>query len=219
MGQFIDFIIYIVLLAVGTAMLVFLLKCAIRPLRGAFSGGGSHLRAPQAPQASQASQVSRVSRSEGRLAKADKLIEKKNYKKAIKTLVKGLALEKEIGAEVTLSDIKNRQQDILSRFLLIAEELGTRIENLSQIEQLLLKHAELSTDLGKARQSYKNLKSRREKLGKVIPDWSKKDFKQQVDSISKDRKANIRELNKEMDLMIKNLKKGSPSKEENVTYH
>ena len=212
----IDFILSLVLLVAGSVVLWQLVKVLFGTIRRAL--GNQALGS--APSASGRSTTSgsqkKIPKS---FSKADKLIEEKQFKKAIKVLRKSINLEKE-PTETTLASVKEHHENILSRFLTISEALGVRITNLQQVESLFSEHADLNVQMARAKLSFQKLQEKRGKLGKEIPSWSKEDFNSRKKEIKVERLANIKELKKELEELYKTLANPAPpSQESDITYH
>jgi len=112
--------------------------------------------------------------------------------------------------------LREHHQNVLGRMLLIAEEVGVTIENLSEIERLLLEQAEIQSLAIQAQESFERITSRREQAGKDIPKWSKGEFENKKELIREEITRNKKQLEFEISQLLALLLSRSPS---TVTYH
>ena len=94
--------------------------------------------------------------------------------------------------------------------------MNSRAKNIADVERLFMERNELMSLYMKARESYHNLRFRREKAGKNIPDWSKSDFEKRITEIKKELKRNESALQEALDQLFEAL--ATPG-EENIVYH
>ena len=195
-----SFIIALFLLGLAIALLIGLSWMMMNPLLGGLRGkkGSSKIRKYSA-----------------RLTKVDELIEGKKPEEALKLLRKAIVLDTTLN-EGAIRKLKEHHQNVLSRCLVLAEELGSRAENIAEVEHLLMQRVELQSLLQKASESFQNLKFRREKAGKNLPSWSKTDFEKRIKEIQEEMKKNETETNEAIERLFTSL--GSPSTD-NIVYH
>ena len=150
-----------------------------------------------------------------RMDQAEILLEEKKYPETLKTLKNCFALELSPSRE-TLADIHEHNQEVLARFLELAEKQDVRIANISTLETLLNQRGESELELVKSEISYNKLKQRRSESGKDLPDWGKKEFKDKIKVLKEDRSKNLAKLKVELKKMYKQLSSVSPEK---AVYH
>jgi len=124
-----------------------------------------------------------------KIVEADSLIADGQLLDAIRVLREAPLLDIFERAEM-IELVREHHQNILSRCVVIAEELQTRSENIAEVERLILERTELQTLYLRAAESYSSLRNRREKAGKDIPDWSKSDFEQRLSEIQNELEKN-----------------------------
>lgn len=115
-----------------------------------------------------------------------------------------------------LRPFREHHQNVLSRCLIIGEDLGKRPEHLGAVEKLYLQRTELMELLIKARGSYKSLDERRTKDGKGIPSWSRADFETRIAQIQLELTTNLKEIKSELEALLRAL---SSEGESGITYH
>lgn len=156
-------------------------------------------------------------KSSSKLKKADALIEKGRLDDALKLLRKAFLVSSPTDPQ-GIARLKELNQDILSRVLLIAEERGGRAEHLSEVEHCLMERIELLNLLSKASESFKNLRTRREKAGKEFPSWSKADFESRIKEIRTELLTNENNLQETLNVLFKGVSQSSQD-EKPITYH
>jgi len=159
----------------------------------------------------------KFSRAAERLAEADALISEKHYPQALHAL--RLAPLYELTNKPEFAGlIREHHQNILSRCVLIAEELQVRPGNLPDVERLIIERGELHTLYTRALDSYLSLQSRRTRAGKDVPQWSKSDFEQRILDIRQELEVNRNGLEKAFDKLFHSIE--SPPKESgDIVYH
>lgn len=150
-------------------------------------------------------------KAELRIKKADELIEKKDYKKAVKELKKALILK--LNNPNLISSVKEHHQNILSRALIIAEENDTRASHIAEVEQLFLARAELQLLYVNAKSAYSRMQNKRSEKGKALPSWSKEEFKRKRKDIEKELMKNLEDLENALDSLFSEVEK------QEVVYH
>lgn len=195
-----SFIIALFLLGIGLAVLIGLTWVMMQPLLGGVrSRKGS----------------SKIGRVRSRLDRVDSLISEQKPEEALRQLRKTVLLDAGL-SETVLPKLKEHHQNVLSRCLVIAEEINSRAENIAEVEHLLMQRIELQYLLLRADQSYQKLKFRREKAGKDLPSWSKSDFEKRMKEIQGELRKNEREANDALQRLFESL--ASPS-QDNIVYH
>ncbi len=195
-----SFIISLVLLGLGLATLIGLTWAMMNPLLGTVRGkkGSSKIR-----------------KYSERLKRIDDLIESKKADEALKQLRKAVLLDATLN-EAAIRKLKEHHQNVLSRCLVLEEEIGSRAENIAEVEHFLMQRIELQNLLIKATESFTNLKFRREKAGKDLPNWSKTDYEKRIKEIQGELKKNESEANEAIDRLFTAL--ATPT-EDNIVYH
>lgn len=158
---------------------------------------------------------SRAHKAAAALGKVDQLIEKAQYPEALRQLRRNFVFDTPVSAR-TVEALKEHNQNLLSRCLVIAEEMSKRAPNIAEVEGLLLARSELQELFLKVNVSYHTLKSRRDQAGKKMPTWSKSDFEARIEEIRKELRQNEEMLKKELDLLFGFL---SEDARENIIYH
>ena len=195
-----DFFISLVLLGFSFALLAYLLQLLLAPVRGSYQGTRGSFK---------------LKRSLKRIADADQFLEEKKLDEALRELRKATLLDLHPDMEM-IGPLREHHQNILSRFLVISEEYGSRIGNIAVVEQLFLDQTELHLDLVRAKTSYNKLQDRRKQSGKDIPSWSKNDYQARISEVKKALGHNQRQLSRELDRLITDIK--TPVGE-SITYH
>ena len=199
---FFNFIVAMLLLGIGLAIAIYLTWTMTSPFLGSMRGrkGGSKIR-----------------RAQERLKKVDQLLADQKAAEALKVLRKSLLLDAAL-TSANISRLKEHHQNMLSRCLVIAEELGSRAENIAEAERLLMERIELQGLLFKASDSFENLRGRREKAGKELPTWSKSDFESRIKEINQELKKNETAAVAAVERLFASL--SSPSEDDdNIVYH
>ncbi len=161
------------------------------------------------------SRFGKQKKATGRLEKVDSLLSEQKCLEAIKHMRRAYVLDIPKTPE-KIALLKDHHQNFLSRCLLIAEEMGSRAENIPEVERHFIERNELMILLMKARESFQNLKSRREQAGKNIPSWSQSDFEARIKEIEKELERNEEELEDSLNVLFDAL--GVPSSD-NIVYH
>lgn len=146
----------------------------------------------------------------------DELLAQKKPLLALKILKNTAYLETIYKAEL-LDLVREHHQNILSRSLIIAEELNTRADNLATVEYLFQEQVELQKLFLKAYESYNSLNNRRGSSGKAIPQWTKDDFEKRLLEIQEELNKCKSSLRKNLEELFKSLEL-NPS-DNNITYH
>lgn len=113
--------------------------------------------------------------------------------------------------------VREHHQNILSRCVIIAEELQTRPENIAEVERLVLERTELQTLYVRAAESYSSLRNRREKAGKEIPHWSRSDFEQRLGEINTELEKNRVALTDAFQKLFSSIE--SSRRDGDIVYH
>ena len=151
------------------------------------------------------------------LSQTDAAIQDNDWDKAIKILAKAVAASPAPASREAAEQLRDYQQNILSRCLILSEHANARIENIATVERLIVERGDLLILSIKSKDTYGRVHSKRAQKGKNIPAWSKNEFKQKTADVKRQLKENDAELKKEWKSLFSSLreqlKKGS------VTYH
>lgn len=158
---------------------------------------------------------SRLHKALASLATIDALISNQQYPQALAMLRNSLLLDRVFNPAV-LNKVREHHQNVLSRCLIIAEELGHRAENIAEVEGLLLARNELQELLVKVNASYRNLKSRRTSSGKKIPGWSKAEFETRLNEVKRELTLNDKMLGEALNRLFESL---SEDHQSTIVYH
>ena len=158
---------------------------------------------------------SRIRSAAERLKTIDRLIEENKYQEALKALRKTIIVDSG-GSLAVIEALKEHHQNVLSRCLVIAEDLGSLPDNIAEVERLLLERAELQVLLLKAAESYSSVKSRREKSGKAFPLWSKSEYENRLSQIREELNRNTENLGKALNHLFTSV---ASSRKEGIMYH
>lgn len=188
------------LLLLGCVLLVYLSALLIAPITSLFKGTKGS---------------SRIKKGQHKLDRVDQLIHQQKLAEAIRLLRKAPILEA-TQQPATVEAQKEHHQNILSRCLIIAEELSSRPQNIAEVERLFYQRAELQLLQIKAIESFKSLRFRREKAGKEIPSWSKSDFERRIVEIRNEIRKNESDLEAALERLFNSL---SSPQSENIVYH
>ena len=203
MGLF-NFIVALFLLGLALTLLIYLSWLIASPLLGGVRGKKSS---------------GKVGKANKKLQKVDNLIANGKPNEALKLLRKAVMLDAGLTHKV-LGELKEHHQNVLSRCLVIAEELGSRAENIAQAERALMERVELQSLLIKANESFKNLKNRREQAGKDLPSWSKSDFQTRIKDIEKELASNEKVANEAIEALFARLASPTGDSDDNdIVYH
>lgn len=212
--QLIDFIIAICLLVFALLCVLYLGRLILSPilsLLGLFSGG----RSSGSSYSAGSRMFGRHRKAVSRLRRVDALIAENRCQDALKQLRRAVVFEVSSGPE-GVHAVREHHQNFLSRCLLLAEEMGSRAENIAEVERLFIERAELQKLHLKAVESFKSLKYRREQAGKHVPTWSKADFEQRIGEIKSELSKNENNLQEALKKLFDSL--GQPVTE-NIVYH
>jgi hypothetical protein len=155
-------------------------------------------------------QSMKLNRSFQKLAAADRLMDAKRPVEAAAELRRAVIIDNLVRSTF-LPLVREHHQNILSRCVVIAEEVGGRPDNLPLVERLFIQRAELQSLYNRARDAYAKLRTRRETAGKDIPSWSKGDYEKRAKDISAELEKNLRELESALDKLFTSIT--TPSRE------
>lgn len=153
-----------------------------------------------------------------RVAKIDRYIAEDRYDLALKEIERAVVL-KDAASEAAIRDIRDHNQTILSRAIIVAEHFGGRIHNLPDVERLLLERSEIQLIHLKTRQSLKNISKRRGQRGKKVPEWGASEFKKKMSAIDEKLAHNRRELEAALKQLFSAIRRPSKSEGNDITYH
>lgn len=195
-----DLTISLVLLAAGLALLFFLLVFLLSPITTWFRSNKTQ---------------SRLRRATERVKRAEKLVETANLSEALLELKRAMLLD--IGqSRSVIESVKDHNQNVLSRLLVISEEMGARLEGAAEVEKLLVERGEIQLLQLKADLAFVRVKGRRESQGKDVPAWSKADFEKRIKDIKRELERNTRELDSALTKLFSSIR---PASSEGITYH
>lgn len=198
--QFTSFIVALVLLAIGLFLIYYFCSVLFSPLLSYLRKGGK---------------LSVFRKAEAHLKKADRFIEKEDYKKALRELKKALVFK--LCNPSLANALKEHHQNILSRCLIIAEEHSARALHVAEVEKLFLARAELLVLYLNAKNSYSRIHSKRQEQGRSLPNWSVEDYKRRTADIEKELAKNLKELEAALDELF--LEVGGSGKNDEIVYH
>jgi hypothetical protein len=158
----------------------------------------------------------RYTRAAEKIPRVDSLIEEGQLKEALR-LLRQTPLYDVFEKTELLELTKEHHQNVLSRCVVLAEEMDTHAANLAEVERLVLERTELQLLLLRARDSYASLKSRRERLGKDVPQWSKADFEQRLKEIQTALSNNRATLAAAFEKLFSSIE--SSPKQDDIVYH
>lgn len=195
-----DLTISLVLLAAGLALLFFLLVFLLSPIATWFRSNKTQ---------------SRLRRAIERVKRAEKLVETANLSEALLELKRAMLLD--IGqSRSVIESVKDHNQNVLSRLLIISEEMGARLEGAAEVEKLLVERGEIQLLQLKADLAFVRVKGRRESQGKDVPAWSKADFEKRIKDIKRELERNTKELDSALTKLFSSIR---PATSEGITYH
>ena len=158
----------------------------------------------------------RLRRAADKILQSDALFAGHQHLEALKALRKAPVYEI-FDRSQFIDPVREHHQNILSRCVLIAEELQTRVDNLPEVERMVMERSELQSLYVRATESFASLKNRREKAGKEIPSWSKTDFDKRIKDIRKELEANRVALMAGFEKLFNSIE--SSRREEDIVYH
>ncbi len=158
----------------------------------------------------------RFRRSAEKIVEADAYIAEKRYPEALRCLRQALIFD--IFETLKLAElVREHHQNLLSRCVLIAEELQTQTEDLAEVERLMMERSELQVLFVRAMESYSSLKNRRQRAGKEIPHWSKSDFELRIKEIRGELHKNREGLQVHLTKLFASIESGR--KDGDIVYH
>ncbi len=159
--------------------------------------------------------IFRTKRAYKRIEQVDRLLAARDFRGALSELRRSAWIEVPTNRE-SIRAASEHNQNILSRVLIVAEELGGRAENIAQVEQLLVQFTELQLLYLKANDSFNKLKSKREQAGKTLPTWGKTDFDTRLTEVKRELTKVSTELRNALDKLLNSVQTPANT---NVTYH
>jgi hypothetical protein len=201
MKEFIDFIIALMLIAVGGWIVLLFGKV----FYSALSSSSNKIEKSRG-----------VFKSKSALSKVDKMLSKEQYELAFKELRK-LFFSSLEGSEHKIPAYRERQQGLLSRCLILAEHYGGKLENLPQVERLMIERTELLSLLKKAHDAFNSISQKRASSGKQLPSWGKAEYQSRVNEVKKELERNLYELKSASEELFNSIK--NPPVSDEVTYH
>jgi len=158
----------------------------------------------------------RFRRAAERVVEADSCIAEKRFTDALRILKQAPLFD--LFEKLQLVElVREHHQNILSRCVLIAEELHTRPANLADVERLMMERSELQLLFVRAMDSYSSLKNRRQKAGKEMPLWSRSDFEQRIKEIRSELHKNKELLGAALSKLFASIE--SARSDGDIVYH
>ena len=196
----VDFVVMFLLALCGVGLLLYLLWTIFFPLSLLFRGRPGSVR------------LARASRC---VKSTDQLIEAKHFDLAIRELRRSLLVDV-TGTEKLLRELKDHHQNILSRCIVIAEQLGGHLDTLPDVEKLLIERTQLLSLLESTHHAFHNVTEKRTRAGKALPAWSKEEYKNRAAQVKSELRRNLRELEAAYEKLFSSIttKEGTP-----IVYH
>lgn len=179
----------IVLFGCGTALTLLLLSSLWRPVSSLFRKVKS---------------VGSVRNSNKQMVEIDALLDGQDYSKAL-IVLRQMALANAVYAETQQVFFSRSHQNILSRCLIVADELGITLGNLDTVERQLAVRSELLVLLGRTEEAYDRFLTRRERDRKDAPKWTKDQFLSKINDIKANMDANSKDLTHEWTVLFSTL--------------
>lgn len=154
----------------------------------------------------------RTQQAKDALAQIDENIDAGKFEDAAKSLTQAFVFRVRESRETSVA-VREHNENVLSRCVVIAEGRGQHIENLARIEQLIIERSELELALIRSRSSYEKLASKR---SKPLPTWTRTDFEKRSSEISAALNKNAVEFQQAVTELAAKLT--SPTQTE-VVYH
>lgn len=152
----------------------------------------------------------RIKKRVSTTTRVDSFISNKNFHQALKEIRSNLVF-RDIRSLKEIAIMKEHHQNMLSRIVIIAEELDTHPASIGRLEHLFITWAELNQRRIKTKESFTNISSRRSSSGKTIPLWSKASFSLANKEIESALKENRQELEQEISKLINELLSKKPT--------
>ncbi len=145
----------------------------------------------------------------------DALIASSNWNEVLKELPKAMIFIASSSKRYILV-VRDHNQNLLSRCLIVSEEIATRADNIAAVEALFMERSELQVLHLKAKEAFARIQDRREQMGKDVPQWTRDDYQKKVRDIERELEKNLTQLKGELDKFFGALKS---IPREGVTYH
>lgn len=150
-----------------------------------------------------------------RVNKADEYIRDGKLDLALRELERSFVLHVTNSREL-INSVREHNQTILSRCLVVAEGLGGTFQNLPHLERLLLERAEIQLVSLKTVEAFRNIASKRGRAGKELPSWGKTDYQRRSQEIRRELEKNHKALEQAFQEFFLSIR--TPVRH-NVTYH
>lgn len=152
----------------------------------------------------------------------DQLIKEEKFSEALKALGNAISYDLLSGSEL-INQLKRHYQNILSRAVILADEQEIEIEYLAETEHLLLERIDLLLLNDNVSTTYSRVQSKREQLGKDVPEWTKEDFQKRLNEVKHELAENKLALTSSFKRMLDSLSSATQEKtkkdDEPITYH
>ena len=168
----------LLLLAIGAGLCLYLIRVVLNPVLRLASGG---------------KQASRLRKARERLKITNSLIEAQDYANTIRELRRAVLYDT-LATREQVAALRDHFQNILSKALVIAEELGSKPENLADVEHLFMERVELLVLHIKATEAYDSVQHRWKKQGKELPEWGRTDYSRRQKDVAKELERNRKAL-------------------------
>jgi len=190
---FIDFVIALLLTGCGTILLLFIIRSLLHPLLpnarfpslkflGTLRGG-------------------KLRKIAKKLTKVDAFIDQQKPSQAIALLRTSFFLSP-AAREDAIAQARDHNQAVLSRCIIVSNQLSVKLTNLPEVERMLLERAEIQSLMLKTRQAYRRISKKRAEAGRDIPSWGKEDFESKIGAIQQELQTNAKLLQAELERMF-----------------
>ncbi len=195
-----DFIIIFFLSLIGSGVFLYFAWALLSPASLLLRGGKGSFR---------------LSRVANRLKRIDQLLDAEQFDLAIREL-RRCVLVNISGSEKVLRELKSHHQNILSRCIVIAEQLGGKLDSLPDVERLLIERTQLLHLFDNTHQAFHKVTEKRVRAGKALPTWSKEEYRKRVKQVKSELKRNLGELEEAYEKLFSSI---TQKEGEQVTYH
>lgn len=152
----------------------------------------------------------------------DQLVKEEKFSEALKALGHAMSYDLLSGSEL-ITQLKRHYQNILSRAVILADEQDIEIEYLAETEHLLLERIDLMLLNDNVSATYSRVQSKREQLGKDVPEWTKEDFQKRLGEVKQELAENKLALASSFKRMLDSLSSATQDKgkkdDSPITYH
>ena len=150
-----------------------------------------------------------------KIARADELIREGKLELALRELERAFLLYTASSRE-SLAGIREHNQAVLSRCLVVAEGLGGTFQNLPEVERLFIERTEVQLIAIKTAETFQNISQKRGRQGKEVPSWGRSEYGKKITEINRELARNEDELNRALRTLLQSIR--TPQRHD-VTYH